>query len=232
MHVCIHVPICIHHMPLCLSVDVCMYVSSAMVHCVFTMCNKRSFSLCLCTCMHLLLESYCTPQCILRALISAKLYEQPGHEAVHIRLSNVEVRNGGQVSRLGKYAVHWHMIGNLRESFQRNMSIHHSWNRATALHGVNYLRVEHNFAYNIFGHAFFIEDGVEMYNTVWVFAFICSLRMELRCTTAAYSCLLHFKPKCAISDDFRCTTSLSKFLQSDILLNLILCIGWNKMFFI
>jgi hypothetical protein len=49
------------------------------------------------------------------------------------------------------------------------MSIHHSWNRATALHGINYLRVEHNFAYLIMGHAFFIEDGVEMYNKVGVY---------------------------------------------------------------
>jgi hypothetical protein len=98
--------------------------------------------------------------------IYAFIYLQPGHESVHIRFSNVEVRNAGQAARLGKYAVHWHMIGNLRESFQRNCSIHHSWNRAVAIHGVNYLRVLHNIAYNIMGHAFFIEDGVEMYNRV------------------------------------------------------------------
>lgn len=58
------------------------------------------------------------------------------------------------------------MIGNLRESFQRNCSIHHSWNRGTAIHGVHYLRMEHNFLYNIMGHTVFIEDGVEEYNQV------------------------------------------------------------------
>lgn len=88
----------------------------------------------------------------------------PGHESLVARIANVEVRNAGQAFRLGKYGIHWHQIGNLRESFQRNMSIHHSWNRGTAVHGVNYLRVERNFLYSVMGHSFFIEDGIEEYN--------------------------------------------------------------------
>ena len=58
------------------------------------------------------------------------------------------------------------MVGNLRKSFQRNVSVHHSWNRGTAVHGVHYLRLEHNFLFRIMGHAFFIEDGVEEENTI------------------------------------------------------------------
>ena len=56
------------------------------------------------------------------------------------------------------------MVGNLRESFQRNVSVHHSWNRGVAIHGINYLRLEHNFAYQVMGHTFFIEDGPEEFN--------------------------------------------------------------------
>ena len=51
-----------------------------------------------------------------------------------VRLSNFEIRNAGQAFMLGRYAIHWHMVGNLRESFQRNVSVHHSWNRSHAPH--------------------------------------------------------------------------------------------------
>jgi hypothetical protein len=56
-------------------------------------------------------------------------FHSPGHESLVARISNFEIRNGGQAFRLGRYAIHWHMVGNMRDSFQRNVSIHHSWNR-------------------------------------------------------------------------------------------------------
>jgi hypothetical protein len=56
----------------------------------------------------------------------------PGHESLVVRIANFEIRNAGQAFRLGRYAIHWHMVGNLRESFQRNVSVHHSWNRSVA----------------------------------------------------------------------------------------------------
>lgn len=91
-------------------------------------------------------------------------FHSPGHESLVVHLSNIEVKNAGQAFRLGRYAIHWHMVGNLRESYQRNCSIHNSWNRATAIHGVNYLSLENNVVYHVMGHAFFIEDGVEQFN--------------------------------------------------------------------
>ena len=93
-------------------------------------------------------------------------FHSPGHESLVVKLSNLEIRNAGQAFRLGRYAIHWHMVGNLRESFQRNVSVHHSWNRGVAIHGINYLRLENNFAYQVMGHTFFIEDGPEEYNRV------------------------------------------------------------------
>ncbi|KAJ1475672.1 hypothetical protein T484DRAFT_1827474 [Baffinella frigidus] len=88
----------------------------------------------------------------------------PGHESLIGRMSNMEIRNGGQAFRLGRYAIHWHMIGNVKQSFQKNCSIHHSWNRGVAIHGVHFLLLRGNFAYHAMGHTFFIEDGVEHYN--------------------------------------------------------------------
>jgi len=36
--------------------------------------------------------------------------------------------------------------------------------RGVAIHGINYLRLENNFAYHVMGHTFFIEDGPENFN--------------------------------------------------------------------
>jgi hypothetical protein len=58
------------------------------------------------------------------------------------------------------------MIGKVKESFQRNVTVHHSWNRGVAIHATNGLRLQSNFIYNIMGHSFFIEDGVEEDNIV------------------------------------------------------------------
>ena len=64
------------------------------------------------------------------ALTSLNCTPPGARESWWLRLSNFEIRNGGQAFRLGRYAIHWHMVGNLRESFQRNVSVHHSWNRS------------------------------------------------------------------------------------------------------
>lgn len=90
----------------------------------------------------------------------------PGHESLEARVEGVEFRNTGQAFRLGRYALHYHMIGNVRRSYVRSNSFHHSWNRGLALHGVNFLRVENNVAFKVHGHSFFIEDGVEHGNVI------------------------------------------------------------------
>ena len=92
--------------------------------------------------------------------------------------------NVGQAFQLGRYAVHYHtpnekMFKNgLTESTDPKMqgasqalshmmgcSVHHSFNRALTAHGCYNLTIESNVAYNILGHAMFVEDGIEMYNT-------------------------------------------------------------------
>ena len=93
-------------------------------------------------------------------------FHSPGHESLRARISNMEIANAGQAFRLGKYAVHWHMIGNVRQSFQKNSTVHHSWNRGTAIHGTHFLEYSHNFLFTVKGHTVFIEDGVETNNVV------------------------------------------------------------------
>lgn len=72
------------------------------------------------------------------------------------RIENTEVRYAGQAFRLGRYAIHFHLSGNMSGSYVRNCAIHHSNNRALTAHGVHNLLVEGNVAYDIRGHAFFV----------------------------------------------------------------------------
>ena len=51
-----------------------------------------------------------------------------------------------------------------RYCYIRGNAVHRSWNRAYTLHAVHNLLVEDNIAFDITGHAFFIEDGFETGN--------------------------------------------------------------------
>ncbi|KAJ3088845.1 Fibrocystin-L [Quaeritorhiza haematococci] len=88
------------------------------------------------------------------------------------QLSYVEFRNMGQAFQLGRYPVHFHLAGDMRhngstesESFVRGCSIHTTFNRALTAHGVHGLQISDNVAYDVLGHTFFVEDGIETNNT-------------------------------------------------------------------
>lgn len=63
-----------------------------------------------------------------------------GHESVIGRIEYVEFRDVGQAFQLGRYPIHFHMIGTVHHSYIRGNSIHHTYNRAVTFHGVHYLR--------------------------------------------------------------------------------------------
>ena len=77
------------------------------------------------------------------------------------RIEYVEVTHAGQAFRLGRYPIHFHLNGDVTGSYVRGCAIHHTFNRAVTIHAVNNLLVENNVAFNIMGHAYFLEDGVE-----------------------------------------------------------------------
>ena len=89
-----------------------------------------------------------------------------GNDSAVARLSNVECEHCGQAFNLGRYPIHMHMIGAVRKSYVRNCSIHHAFNRAVTLHGVHFYRVQHNVAFDVLGHTFFMEDGIETNNVL------------------------------------------------------------------
>lgn len=58
------------------------------------------------------------------------------------------------------------MIGTVYKSYIKGNAIHQTFNRACTLHGVHYLTIEENVAYDTMGHTFFIEDAAETMNTL------------------------------------------------------------------
>ncbi|XP_040908783.1 LOW QUALITY PROTEIN: PKHD1 like 1, tandem duplicate 1 [Toxotes jaculatrix] len=81
------------------------------------------------------------------------------------RLEYVEVFHAGQAFRLGRYPIHWHLMGDINyKSYVRGCAIHQTFNRAVTIHNTHRLLVERNVIYDIMGGAFFIEDGIETEN--------------------------------------------------------------------
>ncbi|MEE6507574.1 hypothetical protein FKM82_026763 [Ascaphus truei] len=78
------------------------------------------------------------------------------------RIEYVEIFHAGQAFRLGRYPIHWHLMGDLQfKSYVRGCAIHQTYNRAVTIHNTHHLLVENNVIYDIMGGAFFIEDGIE-----------------------------------------------------------------------
>jgi hypothetical protein len=91
----------------------------------------------------------------------------PGDETSIGRISYVELTNVGQAFQMGRYPIHFHMIGRVHKSFIRGNSIHTSFNRGTTIHGVQYLRLEENVYYDTMGHTVFVEDAAETKNYIY-----------------------------------------------------------------
>lgn len=82
------------------------------------------------------------------------------------QIAYTEFTHCGQPRIVGRYCMHFHMNGDVEESFVRGNSVHDSMARILTIHGVHYLTVEHNVGYNVHGHNFFLEDGIETNNVI------------------------------------------------------------------
>jgi hypothetical protein len=82
------------------------------------------------------------------------------------RFENVELFHVGQFAKLGRYPIHFHMAGNIADSYIRKCAIHQTFNRGITIHGVHQLRVQNNVIYDTLGHTIFLEDGGETQNVI------------------------------------------------------------------
>ena len=82
------------------------------------------------------------------------------------KIAYVEFTKCGQPEITGRYCHHFHMNGDVPESYSIGNSVHHSMARILTLHGVHFLYVAWNVGYQVKGHNFFIEDGIETNNVI------------------------------------------------------------------
>jgi hypothetical protein len=75
-----------------------------------------------------------------------------------VRFDNIEIAQSGQAFRLGRYSMHWHLMGDVAwQTWLRGCAIHHTYNRAITIHGTHRAIVQNVTAYHTMGHTFFFE---------------------------------------------------------------------------
>ncbi len=92
-----------------------------------------------------------------------------GHTMYHAdssgSISYAEFRHLGKRDTLGKYPIHYHLVGDtMRGSSLIGVSVWDSHNRWITVHGTQYLVVKDCVGYKSIGHGYFLEDGTEVYN--------------------------------------------------------------------
>ncbi|MBS2033044.1 MAG: G8 domain-containing protein [Deltaproteobacteria bacterium] len=90
-----------------------------------------------------------------------------GHIMVHhgtTHVSGVELLGLGQQNYLGRYPFHFHYAGDQTGSSFTDSSIWQSNWRCVAVHRTDNAQVSRNVAFDVFGHCFYLEDGVERGN--------------------------------------------------------------------
>lgn len=90
----------------------------------------------------------------------------PEDESCVGRILYTEFFNVGQAFKLGRYPIHFHVIGTVAKSLVKGNAIHQTYNRAVTIHAVSYFTIENNVIYNAMGHNIFIEDAIETKNVV------------------------------------------------------------------
>lgn len=76
-----------------------------------------------------------------------------------IQLADVEFRRMGQLNSVGRYPVHFHLMGATQGSYLRRTAIHSTIQRGLVLHGVSGIDVAGNVLFNTVGHNVVVEDA-------------------------------------------------------------------------
>jgi hypothetical protein len=78
-----------------------------------------------------------------------------------LHADSTELYNMGQEGILGRYPFHFHINGDASNSFIRDVSTYHSFNRQLTIHGTNNLHVTGMVAHDGIGHSIMLENGYE-----------------------------------------------------------------------
>jgi G8 domain len=81
-------------------------------------------------------------------------------------VSGVEFYRMGQTNVLGRYPIHFHLLGNCPDCYVTDSAFYRSYYRCVSIHGTNNATVSENVAYDVTGYCYYLEDGVEENNTL------------------------------------------------------------------
>lgn len=98
-----------------------------------------------------------------------------------VELDGVEFNGLGLSGKLGGYPIHFHHAGDAKDSYIKNSSIHHTFQRGLVVHKTDNLLVEGNTIFDTMSHSYFLEDGDEIGNR-----FIDNLAMLPRTTQSKF----------------------------------------------
>lgn len=82
------------------------------------------------------------------------------------RVSGIETNRMGQFNVLGRYPIHFHLMGIAPGSYATDNSVHDSYFRCITIHGTHEILVSRNVAFKTHGHCYYLEDGVEENSTI------------------------------------------------------------------
>ncbi|MEM8789544.1 MAG: G8 domain-containing protein, partial [Pseudomonadota bacterium] len=83
-----------------------------------------------------------------------------------MHIDGAELTKMGQAGELGRYPLHWHMLGDASGQYVTNSSIHDTFNKGMTIHGTQNTWVENNAIFDTVGHTYYFEDGSEFGNVL------------------------------------------------------------------
>ena len=94
-----------------------------------------------------------------------------GHIIVHQGgkgyVEGVELYRMGQTNVMGRYPMHFHLLGSdCSDCYFRDSSVHRSFYRCVSIHGTHFIEVSENVAYDVSGFCYYLEDGIEHDNRI------------------------------------------------------------------
>ncbi|GKZ00869.1 hypothetical protein MPSEU_001038600 [Mayamaea pseudoterrestris] len=82
------------------------------------------------------------------------------------QVEGIQLYRMGQTNVLGRYPMHFHLLGDCPSCYFRDSSIQRSFYRCISVHGTNKATVSENVAFDVTGYCYYLEDGVEEDNTL------------------------------------------------------------------
>mmetsp|Transcript_17779 Transcript_17779/g.35766 ORF Transcript_17779/g.35766 Transcript_17779/m.35766 type:complete len:1390 (-) Transcript_17779:60-4229(-) len=76
-------------------------------------------------------------------------------------VEGVEFFRVGQTNVLGRYPMHFHLLGDCPTCYLKDSSIHRSYYRCVSIHASHLTTVSENVAFDVTGFCYYLEDGVE-----------------------------------------------------------------------